>query len=93
MKENVNTETCMKAAIQLSKVSKETLVMFPLSRTLSKDRVKLTARFFDCFIHFNEKDKVDTAEFCTIGGSYIKVTNLDTDNPVVQDCTIKQGVE
>lgn len=93
MNENLNLHSFMDCAIDISKTSKETLVIFPLSRLIRKDQLKMVGRAFECFVQFNDMDKVTRVDFFTIGGSHIKVMNLDTDDPIVEDCSVKPGVE
>ena len=80
-------ESYKKCATDLAKISKQTLINYPNARYYQNmGIVKLSGMTFDAFVSFNKDNKVESVEFHTIGGSYIKVNNLQSDNPDVVDC-------
>lgn len=76
-----------KCATDLAKISKQTLINYPNARYYQYTGiVKLSGMTFDAFVSFNKDDKVESVEFHTIAGTWIKVDNLQSDNPEVVDC-------
>lgn len=79
-------ESYKKCATDLAKISKQTLISYPNARYYQNTSiVKLSGMTFDAFVSFDKNNKVESVEFHTIAGSYIKVNNLQSDNPEVVD--------
>lgn len=80
-------ESYKKCAIDLAKISKQTLIGYPNARYYQHmSIVKLSGMAFDTFVSFNKDDKVESVEFHTIAGTRINVNNLQSDNPEVVGC-------
>lgn len=80
-------ESYKKCATDLAKISKQTLINYPNAHYYQNTSiVKLSGMTFDAFVSFDKNNKVESVEFHTIAGSYIKVNNLQSDNPEVVDC-------
>ena len=80
-------ESYKKCAADLAKISKQTLIGYPNAHYYQNmSIVKLSGMTFDAFVSFDKNNKVESVEFHTIAGSYIKVNNLQSDNPEIVDC-------